>query len=328
MKKKVLLLLRERGDFVSGQEICRLFGVSRTAVWKGVESLRDEGYTIEAVAHGGYRLMASPVRLTVEEISAYRRSKRAGNILEVHEKIAYSTNLRAKELAGQKYPQGTLVVADVQQGGKGRRGRSWEEPDPGSAIAMSLLLRPEFSPTKASMITLLTALAVRDGIEKTTGVIPQIKWPNDLLINHRKICGILTELSLEEDYIQSLVVGIGINVNNPPFSGELEQKATSLREETGETVCRSRLVAEILLAFEQYYEQFLQDQDLCGFIKTYNESLISRGKTVRVLSPMQDWEGISLGINTQGALLVEREEGKVEEIFAGEVSIRGRDGYL
>ena len=161
MKEKILALLRQSNDYISGQNLCEQLNVSRTAVWKAVNALKAEGYQIEAVQNRGYRLTGVPDVLTKEEIMSHLHTCWAGCQVEAHEKITYSTNQRVKQLADQGALEGTLVVADVQEGGKGRRGRAWVAPVPGTNIAMSFLLRPEIDPSRASMMTLIAAMAVR-----------------------------------------------------------------------------------------------------------------------------------------------------------------------
>lgn len=327
-KREILSLLRRSQDYVSGQEICRRLGVSRTAVWKGIGSLREEGYQVEAVQNRGYRLLSAPDVLTEAEIGSLLTGKWAGRSLEAHRRIGFSTNLRARQLADAGAPHGTLVVADVQEGGKGRRGRVWETSPEGASIAMSLILRPSFAPVKAPMLTLLAALAVRDAVEQSGGPGPAIKWPNDLVLNGKKLCGILTEMILEAEYIQYVVVGVGLNVNQREFPEELRQRATSLRLETGRDFHRAELAARALAAFEAYYEIFLRTEDLSALRETYHQSLAGLNGPVQVLAPGGGWEGISLGIDASGSLLVRRPSGQVEAVDAGEVSVRGLYGYV
>lgn len=320
--------MRQGEEYVSGQQICDRLGVSRTAVWKAVNGLKTEGYEIEAVQNKGYSLISAPDVLTEAEIRSRRQTEWAGSHVEAHERIGYSTNLRARQLADQGAAHGTLVAADVQEGGKGRRGRPWTATAPGENIAMSIILRPELAPIKASMLTLVAALAVRDGVRKMAGIEPEIKWPNDVVANGRKLCGILTEMALEAEYIQYIVVGIGINVNNESFDSELAEKATSLRLEAGGPFSRAELVCRVLKHFERYYEIFMRTADLSALQEDYNGSLSGRNQVVRVLAPGQEWEGISRGISAAGALRVERADGEIEEVTAGEVSVRGIYGYI
>lgn len=328
MKERVLSLLRQTEEYISGQSLCEQLGVSRTAVWKAVNALKAEGYQIEAVQNKGYRLIGVPDVLTEEEISSQLETVWAGRRVEAHARISYSTNLRAKQLADSGAPHGTLVVADVQEGGKGRRGRGWLAPLPGTNIAMSLLLRPAFAPAQASMLTLVAAMAVRAGIQQISGLDTQIKWPNDVIINRKKVCGILTEMTLEEEYIQCVVVGIGINVHNESFPEELAEKATSLTLESGRRFSRAALTAAVMKSFENSYERFVEDGDLRSLVAEYNACLAAKDQAVCIMAPDGVWEGISRGINAAGALLVEHADGRTEEIVSGEVSVRGIYGYV
>lgn len=237
-----------------------------------------------------------------------------------------STNIQAKAGGEKGEPHGTLYVAESQSAGRGRRGRSWESPA-GESIYMSLLLRPEFQPVKAPMLTLVMALAVARALRERTGVDVQIKWPNDLVVQGRKICGILTEMSTEMTWINYVVIGIGINVNQNEFPEELKDCASSLKMETGRRFRRSHLIAAVMEHFEMYYEQFLQEGSLAGFRKEYNELLVNKGRQVKILEPGNHYEACALGINDTGELIVEKEDGSVQNIFAGEVSVRGIYGY-
>lgn len=238
-----------------------------------------------------------------------------------------STNDEIKRLADDGAAEGLLVLAEHQTGGKGRRGRSWVTPA-GSAIAMSLLLRPEIAPQYASMITLIMGLAVEEGIENCTNLNAQIKWPNDVVINGKKICGILTEMNMQGAEIDYVVVGTGINTGIDEFPEELRNTAASLHQLTGSEISRPELIAVCMERFEHYYKQFLQTCDLSGMMDQYNELLAGKNGQVRVLEPGNEYTGIARGINAAGELLVEREDGTVEAVYAGEVSVRGIYGYI
>ena len=320
MKSEILRLLKESEGYVSGQQLCEQFQVSRTAVWKVVDQLKKEGYEIEAVPRKGYRLVESPDVLSEAELESLRSTKWAGKSIFVF-KETDSTNIQAKAGGEKGEPHGTLYVAESQSAGRGRRGRRWESPA-GESIYMSLLLRPEFPPVKAPMLTLVMALAVARALREQTGVDVQIKWPNDLVVQGRKICGILTEMSI--DYV---VIGIGINVNQNEFPEELKDCASSLKMETGRRFRRSHLIAAVMEHFEMYYEQFLQEGSLAGLRKEYNELLVNKDRQVKILEPGNHYEAYALGINDTGELIVEKEDGSVQNIFAGEVSVRGIYGY-
>ena len=259
-KEEIVRLLKEKDDYVSGQELCEYFGISRTAVWKAIKQLEKDGYQIEAVNNKGYRLMESDDMMSAIEISANIDTKWVARNLVYHKETG-STNLDVKALAEEGKPEGTLVVADMQTTGRGRRGRAWVSPS-GEAIYMSLLLRPDCNPDKASALTLVMALAVVEALEEIDPDGCGIKWPNDVVMNGKKVCGILTEMSAELDAIHYVVVGVGINVNQPSFEGELADRATSLYMELGHKVNRSRFIARVMHYFEQEYEIFQKTYDL------------------------------------------------------------------
>lgn len=326
MKAKILKMLRENDGYISGQRLCEEFGVSRTAVWKAINQLKEDGYEVEAVRNKGYHIVDSPDVMTEAELKSLIDTSWAGREVAYYEETD-STNLRIKQLGDEGAPQGTLAVADMQKAGRGRRGRGWVSP-PGCSIYMSLLLRPEFPPIKAPMLTLVMAYSVAESIRKCTGLDVQIKWPNDIVLNGKKIVGILTEMSTEIDYINYVVIGVGINVNMDSFSGEIAQTATSLRIETGRKVKRAPIIAEIMRQFEQNYEQFLQTEDLSAIQEAYNDLLVNRDREVRIISGEDSYQAHALGINTLGELQVRRTDGTIEEVYAGEVSVRGVYGYV
>ena len=328
----ILALLRNSEDYVSGQQICDRFGVTRTAVWKVINQLKEEGYRIESVSRRGYRLMESPEDiLSGSEIVSRLTTKWAGRNLHYFD-MTGSTNNDAKRLAEEGDPHGTVVVADIQNTGKGRRGRAWQTL-PGTALSFTLLLRPEFAPDRASMLTLVMALSVAQAVEEISDVTAAIKWPNDIVVNKKKICGMLTEMTMtpEMDEIQYVVVGVGININNgspEEFQEEIRGTATSLKIETGRQINRAELLERVLVRFEDNYETFLGTLDLSKLREAYQKHLQGVGNEVRVLDPAGEYTGISHGINDQGELIVEKENGEKVQVYAGEVSVRGLYGYV
>lgn len=326
MKTEVLKLLKEADGYLSGQELCDRFSVSRTAVWKVINQLKEEGYEIEAVRNRGYRLVSLADVITEAELKSRMKSRWAGASLACYQEVD-STNDQAKRLAEAGAPHGTLVVAETQTAGKGRRGRGWVSPE-GTGVWMSLLMRPEIPPAHASMLTLVMALAVAEGIEAETGLETLIKWPNDIVISGKKVCGILTEMSAELDCIHYVVTGMGINVNMEEFPDELSGKATSLRIETGRTLSRSAVIASVMEKLEPFYEEFATHGDLRNLTEPYLKRLANRDRQVTVLSPGGSWEGTALGINEKGELLVRTGDGTVNSVVSGEVSVRGIYGYV
>lgn len=326
MKTEILKLLKESDSYVSGQELCEKFEVSRTAVWKVVRQLQEEGYQIDAVRNKGYRLTGLADVITEAELKSRIKAQWAGQSIACFSQVD-STNTKAKQLAEAGAVHGTLVIADFQTAGKGRRGRSWVST-PGTGIWMTLVLRPQIEPSHASMLTLVAALAVAAGIEKETGHKALIKWPNDIVVNGKKVCGILTEMSTEMDLIHYVAVGIGINANIDSFPEEISQTATSLRLETGHDVCRSGVIAGVMDAFEEYYELFMLHGDFRLLKEMYESHLANLGREVMVLAPAGPYQGTALGINLDGELLVQTADSLVHPVVSGEVSVRGIYGYV
>lgn len=326
MKAEILRLLKESDTYLSGQQLCSQFHVSRTAVWKVMEQLKKEGYQIEAVRNKGYRLVDSPDIMSGAEIESLIRTSWAGRKIVYYEETD-STNNRAKDYGEKGASHGTLFVADQQIAGKGRRGRAWDSPA-GMSIYMTILLHPDMSPARAPQLTLLMAIAAVEGIQKVTGLKAGIKWPNDVIYGGKKICGILTEMSAEIDYINYVVIGIGINVNQEVFPQELKETATSLKIELGMSVKRAKLIAAVMESFEACYHIFMETKDLSGLMEQYNALLVNRDKDVLVLEPGGEYEAHALGINKSGELRIRTSDGQEREIFAGEVSVRGVYGYV
>lgn len=326
MKAEILTLLRNSREYVSGQDLCARFGVSRTAVWKAINQLKEEGYEIEALQNKGYILRSYPDILSKNEIASRLGTKWVGKNLYYYEDTD-STNADAMRLGEEGAEHGTLVVANHQNKGRGRRGRVWQSPV-GTTISMSFLVKPEIAPGKASMLTLVMALAVAKGIEEACDLSTAIKWPNDILVNGKKVCGILTEMKAEMDYIHGVIIGVGINVNVESFPEELQSMATSLILEKGRKVSRAEVIERVAENFEEYYEKFMEAEDLSLLRDLYEERLISKGKTVKVLDPQGEYTGISKGITDTGELVVETQDGKEQQVYAGEVSVRGIYGYV
>ena len=237
-----------------------------------------------------------------------------------------STNLKVKELAAAGAEHGTLVTADTQYAGIGRRGRGWSS-EKEAGIYMSMLLRPEIEANKASMLTLIAALAVETAIAENLHCQPMIKWPNDIVLNRKKICGILTEMTLKGTEIDYVVIGIGINVNNKDFPEEIRDTASSLSLELNREIDREMLITSVWKQFAVYYELFLQTEDLSLVKDKYEKVLINRDENVKVLDPLGEYTGIARGITNTGELIVDA-EGEIHYVSGGEVSVRGIYGYV
>ena len=325
-RAETLRLLRESGKNVSGQELCEHFGISRTAVWKIMNQLKEEGYEIEAVQNKGYRLLNEPDLVTKDELESRTHTKYVGQTVYYSREVD-STNTWAKRLAEEGAPNGTLTTAETQTAGKGRRGRVWKSPE-GTSVSMSILLYPDLEPAKAPMLTIVMGLAVVQGVQRALGIDTKIKWPNDAVLNGKKLCGILTEMSTEIDYINHVVIGVGINVNQDTFPDDIKETASSLKMELGKRIKRSGLIAAVMKNFEKYYEIFQETEDLSGLQELYNSMLVNKDREVKVLEPGNEYKAYAIGINQTGELIVRTPDGKEKEIYAGEVSVRGVYGYV
>lgn len=251
-----------------------------------------------------------------------------GNVDKIfHYKEIDSTNNKAKQLAAEGVCHGSLVIADRQTAGRGRRGRIWLSDDEDN-IYMTILLRPEFAPEKAPMMTLVMAYSAAKVIRKVTGLEVQIKWPNDLVWNGRKLVGILTEMSVKNSGIEYVVVGVGVNVNTTHFAEEVKDTAVSICQATGRKWKKEQLVTEITKHFLEDYKLFEQTEDLAQIQEAYNALLVNCGREVCILGEKESYCAKALGINAYGELLVQREDGTKEAVYAGEVSVRGVYGYV
>ena len=297
MRDKILKMLEDADGFVSGQELCEKLGVSRTAVWKVIGALREEGYVIDSVSRRGYHLVECPDILRQEDLTAALTTRWMGRSLQVYD-VTDSTNVRAKQQAEEGAPEGHLV------------------------------LRPQLMPQQAAMVTLTAAYSIVSVLREDYGVAAGIKWPNDVVLNRKKLVGILTEMSAEPDLIHYIVTGIGINVNMKEFPEELSDKATSLWMETGKIYSRAELAARILNRLEPVYETYVRTGNLAFLQDSYNELLINRGQEVRVIGREAEFSGIAEGIGADGGLKICREDGQVQTVYSGEVSVRGLYSYV
>ncbi len=308
------------GSYLSGQYLAELIGCSRTAVWKHIEELRKEGFELEAVRKKGYRIVKTPEKLTADEIRLGLTTSFIGKNIHYEESVE-STQKIALQLASQGVPEGTVVIADEQRSGKGRMNRNWYSPKY-TGIWMSLITRPKIPLTKAPQLTLLTAVAIVQAMEEITGTIPEIKWPNDILIDGKKVSGILTELQAEADRIHSIIIGIGINVNQKKedFPLELQEKASSLFIEKGELIPRAGLIRCIFKHFEKLYLLYLEQ----GFfpIKLLWESYaISIGKIIKARTLTEVIEGKALGITSEGVLKIEDQSGTIHHVYSADIEL-------
>jgi len=318
-KEAVLFSLKDNwGDFVSGEDISRSLSLSRTAVWKHIQSLKDDGYVIEGVPKRGYRLIKLPDKLLPSEIR-YKLKTTLFDKKIYHFDETGSTNKMAKGEAAKGAPEGTLFVAEKQVKGKGRLGREWVSPSGG--IWFSMVLRPKISPIDASKITILAGVAVAKAIEVETGLKVQLKWPNDVLIKGRKVAGILTEMSAEADKINFVVVGLGINANLDVnvFPEELQDKVTTLKEALGVEVDRVALLRVILREFEKVYFDLKEG----GFEKVLSEwknLCETLGKHIKISTLEGEIEGEAFDVDQHGGLLLKLPSGEIRMVYSGDVT--------
>lgn len=249
------------------------------------------------------------------------------NIQRIDYQEIDSTNLEAARLATGGAAEGTLVVAKTQTAGRGRRGRQWDSPE-GDAIYMSLILRPQAEAADVSGLTLVMALSVAQALQQLQLGGVQIKWPNDIVLNRKKLCGILTELHMENRCVSDVIIGVGINVNQKCFASEIESIATSILIETGSGMDKDMLIDAVMEAFERNYAIYQKTYDMTNLMEDYHAFLANCNQEVRVLNPKGEYEGIALGINLRGELLVRKQDGTIETVYAGEVSVRGIYGYI
>lgn len=322
IKQEILMMLFQNPrEFISGQAICDKLGCSRTAVWKQVKELEKEGYTIESVQKRGYRLVERPNRLSAAEIKAGLETRSFGRTIVYEESLA-STQKEAHHLAEDGAEEGTLVVADEQVAGRGRLGRRWHSPK-GTGIWMSLILRPELPLNQIPQLTLAAAVAIVKAIKKVTQVECQIKWPNDILHNGKKLVGILTELQAEENRAKAVIIGMGMNVNlaSEDIPDELKSIATSIQLLTGKPCSRAELIQAIMKELEDLYDLYLSD----GFsvIKAMWEAYaMNIGKTIFARKVSGEViKGLAKGITDDGVLVIEDEQGQVHHIYSADIEI-------
>lgn len=318
-KKEILKQLRQQGP-VSGAELGRTIGISRTAVWKYINEMRRDGYRIDSVPSKGYYFVDAPDSLLPEEIETGLKTRVFGRHI-VYERETPSTQALAKALSDQGAVEGTIVVAETQSGGRGRVGRQWSSPRGG--IYFSVILRPDIKPGEALRLPLVAGIAAAQAIKRRTNLDPRLKWPNDILIDAKKVGGILTEMGAEMDRLDWVIIGIGLNVNTPPdsFPEEVGGTATSLMEAGGKVIPRVKLLQDILTEFESLYGNLAKNgfEPLRERWKALSETI---GADVVVTLPSGQVKGLAADIDSDGALLLQKDDGAVERIIAGVVKLR------
>jgi BirA family biotin operon repressor/biotin-[acetyl-CoA-carboxylase] ligase len=303
---------------ISGQKVAKQMGVARSSVWSWTQKLRALGVRVKGLPGSGYRIERVPDVLSPSLLRRQLRRSPFGKRV-YHFFKAGSTNAIAFELGQSGEPHGTLVMAEEQTAGRGRAGRSWHS-EKTSGVYMSLLLRPPISPMHAPLLTLLTGLALRDAVLEETGLAPDLRWPNDLLLAGKKCGGILTEMHAEPDRVHFLVVGIGVNVNHASLPADIAGSATSLRMVTGRTYSRLQFVVRLLRKLETYYNLFLAEGPE-PIVTRFNEvSSFARGKRVRISTPSESYTGLTDGLEPHGLLRVRRDDGRQDTVISGDVT--------
>jgi len=324
VKEKILsTLINAKGEPVSGQKLADELQISRTMIWKHLKSIEEDGYVIEAIKKKGYVLQSIPDLVTPEQIIPKLQTKQLGKNIDYYTTCS-STQIIAVDKARQGAPHGTIIISEEQTAGKGRLDRSWNSTA-NNGIWMSVIIRPAISPEFAAQFTLVSAVAITQAIQDITNLTPQIKWPNDILINGKKVTGILTELQAEMDIVHSIIIGIGVNVNHDlsAFDESIQTIATSLKMENGVQVDRSLLVAKILYYLEKYGDLYVEK----GFepIKILWESHnCTIGKRIRATMLRETLEGVAIGITNDGVLELKLDSGEIRGIYSADIQLLGK----
>lgn len=329
MKDIVLEELRKNKDkYISGEQLSLGLGVSRTSIWKYVKKLKEDGYKIDSSTRKGYKLIDIPDALYPSEIKRLINTKIIGKELIFLDSID-STNSYGKKISESDFMEGTVIITEEQTAGRGRLGREWVSPK-GNGVYLSIMLKPDIKPIQATQITIIAAYAVAKTIRDVFKLNALIKWPNDIVINGRKVCGILTEMGAEIDKVNYLIVGIGINANieKKQLSDYDLETATSLRIEIGERIDRKTLLSKVLTNFEKLYLDFITKLDIRNIIGNYKEINVTLGRRVRLISNKNEIYGEAIDINDLGQLVVKTDIGEIKEIVSGEVSVRGIYDYI
>ena len=321
MEKEILSLLREeRGRYLSGQTISRKLGVSRTMVWKSVEALRVKGFRIGACSSRGYKLEGGPDRMVGLDIEVGLGTRAIGKSVISLDSVPSTIDV-ASSLANEGSPEGTVVVAESQKGGRGRLGRKWASP-PKCGIWTSIILRPSIPPREAPKLTLLTAVSIAKVLTERYNIDARIKWPNDVLVHGRKVCGALTELVAEQDAVRYAIISFGLNVNQTrsKFPAELASTATSMRIEAGRAFDRPEVFRWVLRELDDCYSDF-RKRGGDRILNQWRELTCTLGQRVRVQLRDGSIEGIARELDDDGSLIIELDDGKLHQIAYGDVTI-------
>ena len=315
MQEKIIDFLKRKQDYASGEEISHRLGISRQALWKHIQELKEAGYDIAAVPHLGYRLISAPDRLFPAEISSRLNTQFIGKKIYYFDSVSSTMDI-AMQLGLKNSAEGTLVLTESQTKGRGRLGREWFSPRY-KGIYLSLILKPKILLNQAPILTLMASVSICEAIKEIAALEAQIKWPNDILMHQKKLGGILTEINAEMDGIRFIVIGIGLNVNNDKKA--LISGATSLKEQKKEGINRIELLQEILRRIEKNYLTF-QEKGAQFIIDKWRDYNITLGKRVKVYSHKEHIEGQAVDIDTDGSLLLRSDSGLVQRVTAGDVA--------
>lgn len=314
MEEKIIALLNDKQGYLSGEELSEALKVSRQALWKHINFLRELGYDIAAVPHLGYRLISIPDRLYDFQVYQGLKTKAFGRKIIYFDSLS-STMDMATQLALKGAREGTVVLSETQTKGRGRLGRIWHSPKY-KGLYFSLVLRPKISLDKASIITLLAGVSICEAIKEVLGLGLQIKWPNDILMHHKKLGGILTEIKAEVDEVNFIVIGMGLNINND--SKSLISGSTSLREGKVEHLSRLNILQEVLYRLELNYQIF-DKKGAKPIIDKWRQFTITLGRRVKVYSHREHLEGEAFDIDSDGGLLIRNDSGITQKVIAGDV---------
>ncbi|MEG1255854.1 biotin--[acetyl-CoA-carboxylase] ligase [Clostridium sp.] len=326
MKKKILNILKNSDEeYISGERISEEIGITRAGIWKHIKNLKELGYEIESVPNKGYKLVCGPDLIIPEEVESLLSTKYIGRTF-IHYDTIDSTNIQCRKECGNNLVEGLVVASEEQTSGKGRLGRAWISPK-STGIWMSVVLTPDISPVLAPKTTLIGAAAVYKALNDM-GIQAGIKWPNDIVIDGKKVCGILTEMNAEIERVNYVIMGIGINVNMEEFPQELWEKATSLKNYLGRKVDRKLLLAGILNNLEVFYEDFKTSGNIEKVIEICRNGSVLLNKEVKVINGSKETKCIAIDIDDDGELIVKYEDDTIHKVLSGEVSVRGIYGYI
>lgn len=314
----IKLLSENKAGYISGQALSEQLGISRNAIWKHMKDLESDGYTIDAIRSKGYRIISFPDKVSSNTIRWGLETKWLGHHI-IHKESIPSTQLIGHEAARENAPDGTIIIAEEQTAGRGRMKKNWFSDKEG--LWTTILLRPPIPPNKASELTLLTAVALREALNQLTDLSIGIKWPNDLLIGDKKLCGILTEMQGEQDRINYVLIGFGLNVNQDEASWDasIRNIATSLKIESGKEWDKKEVIQAILTYFEHTYEMYLKD-GFEGIKSKWEENAFKIGENIKIKTFHDEWTGRFLGISDEGALIAEAADGSPVTLYSADIS--------